>query len=124
MSLAQPVIQFGKGESSFQTRRRLFDLAQATNGGIDFGSSTQTSLANYTGNMNGQWVNPVTAPGVANTEFPIAHNLGRIPNGYLIFWKDRSADLYQGPATGTAWTTTQIFVKCTVANAVFAVFLT
>ena len=57
-----------------------------------------------------------TSPGVANTDFPVTHNLGRIPTGFLVVYKAASCDVYAG---ATAWTTTQIFLRCTAINVPF-----
>lgn len=127
MSQQAPSSQFAKLEHDWWTRQRMFNAFQATNGGIDWGESTQVNLSptqgkNYTGNVNGQWKN-VTAPAGANTEFAIPHDLGRIPSFYF-YIADRSCNLYQLPNTGTAWTQTNIYVKCDAANAVLRVFIT
>lgn len=100
----------------------MVKLFQGINGGLDFGSSSQTDPTQYTGNMDGQWAN-VTAPGTPDTEFAIPHTLGRTPSFYF-YNSDRAASLYQLPATGTAWTNTNIYVKCSVASAVLNVFIT
>jgi choice-of-anchor A domain-containing protein len=125
MSQISRPTQFHGLESNFLGLTRTYNIAKAVNGGIDFGDSTQTNAGPgtaYSGNMNGQWAN-VTAPGAANTQFSIAHNLNRIPSFYF-YIADRSCNLYQLPNTGTAWTTTNIFLKCDVASAVLRVFIT
>jgi hypothetical protein len=126
--------QFIGLESTFQGLNRNYNTAKAVNGGIDFGESTQTAQGDgtaYSGNVNGQWAN-ITAPGTANTEFAIPHNLNRIPSFYL-YNIDRAvtlmsgevvgAVLYQLPDTGTAWTQTNIYVKCSAASAKLRVFI-
>jgi|SRR5208282_812069 len=103
---------------------RQYNTAKAVNGGIDFGVSTQTAQSDgtaYSGNMNGQWAN-ITAPATANTEFAIPHNLNRIPSHFHYF-SDSPAILYQLPTTGTPWTTTNIYVKCSVGGASLRVFI-
>lgn len=111
-------------ETGFLQLSRSYKVSQAVNGGLDFGVSTQTNQGPgtaYSGNMNGQWAN-VTAPAGPNTQFAIPHNLNRIPSAYL-FIADRACDLYQLPDTGTAWTQTNIYVKCSVASARLRVFI-
>lgn len=122
MSLVTPVNQVVGTESRQSVLNRVFGLFQSHNGGIDLGVSTQTNPNNYTGNINGQWVN-VTAPVTPNTEFALPHTLMHIPSFYW-FISDRACILYQLPNTGTAWTTTNVYVKCSVASAVLRVFLT
>ena len=125
MSLINRTTQFVGLENNLLGLQRVFNVSQAVNGGIDFGESTQTAESDgtaYSGNMNGQWAN-VTAPGTPNTEFAIPHNLNRIPTHYPIVIADRNATLYQLPDTGTVWTTTNIYVKCSVASAKLRVFI-
>lgn len=62
----------------------------------------------------------VTTPGTADTEFSIAHELGRVPVAYLVVKKDRACDVYSG---ATAWTSTQIYLKCSVASAAVTVLV-
>jgi hypothetical protein len=121
MSQATPVNQYVRTESPQSFLNRVFGLFGVVNGAIDIGVSTQTNPTNYTGNLSGQWVN-VTAPGSANTEFSLTHSLGRIPSFYW-FIADRSCNLYQLPNTGTAWTSTKVYVKCDTASAVLRVFI-
>lgn len=52
---------------------------------------------------------------VANTETAVAHGLARVPTKMWLKYKDRACDVYD---SGTAWTTTNIYLKCSVANAV------
>jgi len=48
-----------------------------------------------------------------DTEDTIVHGLGRIPVGFLVVDKDKAGDIYDG---GTAWTDTNIYLKCSVAT--------
>jgi hypothetical protein len=121
MGQVTPVNQIVNTESRQSQLNRTFGLAQAINGGLDFGVSTQTSPANYTGNISGQWAN-VTAPAGANTEFAVPHTLGRIPSFYL-FISDRACRLYQLPNTGTVWTLNNVYLKCDTSSAVLRIFL-
>lgn len=121
MSQGTPINQIHGTESQQSALNRIFGLWLLVNGGLDFGVSTQTP-SQYTGNMNGQWAN-VTAPASPNTQFAVAHTLGRIPSFYF-FISDRAANLYQLPTTGTAWTSTNIYLKCSVASAVLRIFIT
>ena len=109
-------------ESQFSESVRRYNDGQALNGGIDFGQSTETNLTTYSGNMKGQWKN-VTAPGVANTEFAVPHDLGYVPTHYPIINADRACKVYQLPNTGTPWTAQNIYLKCDTANAVLRIFI-
>lgn len=56
----------------------------------------------------------ISDSGTVDTEFEVSHNLGRIPNGYLVTSIDVAGIIYIGT---TAWTTTAIYLKCNAANA-------
>src|SRR5258708_35852990 len=52
-------------------------------------------------------------PGAANTEFAVSHGLGRVPVTFFGH-TDNGGVLYKST---TAWSKTQIFLKCTTATA-------
>ena len=74
-------------------------------------------------NMEGMF-QQFTSHASANTEFTVAHGLGAIPTGRLIFWQDKAGSLYQGPSTGTAWDTTNAYFKSDISSVTFLVFFT
>ncbi len=55
----------------------------------------------------------VSDTGNANTEFSVTHHLGRVPNGFIITKSDKACSVYD---SGTAWTSTTIYLKCDAAN--------
>lgn len=61
-----------------------------------------------------------TAPGTPNVEFSVEHGLGFEPVGFLVISKDRAADVY---LSTTAATTSEIFLKSTVADAVLKILV-
>ena len=65
----------------------------------------------------------VADTGLANTEFSITHGLNLIPAGYILISSSISCNVYQQKATGTAWTSTQIFLKCDQAHAAVRLFI-
>jgi hypothetical protein len=130
MGQVVPTEQFSQIQNEREFKLRVFNLFNEFNKGIDLGVSTQTGGAGantYQGNLNGQWIN-VTAPGAANTEFSVTHSLTdaqgnpKIPSFYWVI-SDRAANVYQLPNTGTAWTTTKVYLKCSVASAVLRIFV-
>jgi hypothetical protein len=123
MSKATPINQIPGTETAFSSQNRVWGIGSTLNGGIDFGESTQTDPSNYTGNMNGQWVN-ITTPSTPNTEFAVPYFLGvqRIASFYL-YNLDRAGDLYQLPDTGTPWTNSNIYLRCSVASAKARIFI-
>lgn len=116
-----PNNQIANTDHGFFGLIRQFNSFQAINGGLDLGDSTQTNPAQYTGNLNGQWAN-ITAPGTPDTEFSVTHELGKVPSFYWVN-ADRACSVYQLPDTGTAWTETTIFLKCSVASAKLRIFI-
>ena len=88
-------------------------------GRVRFGPGTS---GNGGENIQGTFLQIVTN-GVANTESTFTHNMGAVPVGYIVLWQDKAGSLYQGPATGTAWTTSQLSLKCSVATVTFLLFI-
>lgn len=63
-------------------------------------------------NVRGAALSGIITNATANTEFAVEHNLGVIPTGYIVTKKSAAGDIYTG---STAWTTTQIYLKCSTA---------
>lgn len=94
-------------------------IFQCLQGRVSFG----TGVSGINGqNISGQFVT-YTSNGVANTEDTIAHTVGSVPIGYLILGQNKAGSLYQLASTGTAWTSTNIYLKCSVASVTFNLFL-
>jgi len=77
------------------------DLARLLNGGLRFSD-----------NHNAETV-AVADTGGANTEFTVTHSLKRIPVGFLVVSRTGTGVVYN---SGTTWTATAIYLKCTTAN--------
>ena len=90
-----------------QHRRRYNELADAVSSNFFYNGVTESG----------------TSPGTANTQFAITHNLGRIPTGYVLLAANPAGTLYQTATSGTPWTTTQIFVKATIASMSYTVYI-
>src|SRR3954465_8350940 len=71
-------------------------------------------------NLKGSLVSGTVTPGVADTEFAIAHNLGFVPTDYKVTSIDKAGIVYK---SGTAWTATQAFFKCNVVTATVNIFV-
>lgn len=110
LKLPQATTQYEKDLEEALTRYSL-DLERLLNHGLKFAD-----------NFNGQ-LKSFTSDAVANTEFAVAHTLGRTPTGRVILYQDKAGDLYQGPSTGTAWTSTNLYFKCNVASVTFYVLI-
>ena len=55
----------------------------------------------------------VADSGNADTEFSVTHYLGRVPSGFIVTKSDKACSVYD---SGTAWTTSTIYLKCDAAN--------
>lgn len=90
----------------------LFILSQ---GRVRFGTPTD----GYRGeNISGEF--QVVTTGLADAEKTVSHTLGSIPIGYLVLKQDKAGSLYAG---STAWTSSNIYLKCSVATVTFTLFL-
>lgn len=63
-------------------------------------------------NFDAVWV-AYMSNGTANTEDTVAHSLGRTPVGAWVGIPDKSSVIY---SSGTAWTSTSIFLKASAAT--------
>ena len=73
-------------------------------------------------NVGGVFVQ-YTSNGTPDTEDTVTHNIGSIPTGYIILWQSKAGSFYQGPTTGTAWSTTKLYLKCSVASVTAYLFI-
>lgn len=92
------------------------------NGGISSGGNISYNNTGFVpgihtipGNTDTVHVN-VQAAGTANIEFTVIHNLNRIPTGFRVANRNNVGNVY---SSGTAWTVTQIFLKCDQVNTQF-----
>lgn len=99
-----------------QNMDKIFTCLQ---GRVSFGTGDD---GQQNGNIEGEW-QEFTSDGTANTEFTLAHGIGSVPLGYMVVAQDKAGSLYQMHDTGTAWTATNIYLKCNVASVKFLVFL-
>lgn len=66
------------------------------------------------------WKATGTTPNAPNTEFSITHGMARVPLTLGGWDTNNGGTLYR---SSTAWTKTQVFLKCTTANAVYNLIL-
>jgi len=95
--------------------RDLVNLFIALKGNISFGDGTDGDIENASGIFQ-----VVSDTGNADTEFTVAHGLGVAPIGFLTTNIDKGGVIYD---SGTAWDSTNIYLKCSVANAAVTLFL-
>lgn len=95
---------------------KLFTVLQ---GRVSFG----TGVDGIDGqNIEGQWQS-YTSNGTPDTEDTLAHTVGSIPLGYIVMNQDKAGSVYGTPVLGTAWTATNVYLKCNVASVTFLLFL-
>ena len=112
---------FTMGDPQY-TRRRLERLAQTINGGLDFGAPILgQTITPGPGNVSGVWVSVNTGP--ANTTFTVTHNLGRIPNGMLVFSVDQPGAVIHA-VDRNLWTNKVAFFQSNVGNVNLVGFVT
>lgn len=73
----------------------------------------------FTDNLDGADVS-YTSNAIANTEDTIPHTLGRAPVKFFVVDLDKGGVVYRG---GTTFTSTNIYLKCTVASANIKLFI-
>lgn len=67
----------------------------------------------------------VTSTVAADTEFSVAHGLGRVPTNVQLLVKQGQTDAYISIRPGaTAWTDKLIYLDCSEANAEFRIRVT
>jgi hypothetical protein len=91
-------------------------LMLALQGRISFGALTDGATGE---NISGE-TQVVTDTGAANTQFTVTHTLGATPLGYIVMGIDKAGVVYE---SGTAWTSTSAYFKCSEANAEVKLFL-
>src|SRR5208282_690506 len=80
-----------------------YQLVRTVNGNIQLGINVASTLPTK-----------IEAPSSANTEFTFNHDLGFVPNGFLVLSKDATCDVYSSRIN--LWTTSQMYLKCTVGS--------
>ncbi len=88
-------------------------LTQVINGQISFGNGSSPD------NIAGVW-SAVVDTGLANTDFTVTHNLGRIPVGYLTMTASIATDIYTGSVSATK---TQLTLRSSAAHASILLFV-
>lgn len=91
-------------------------IIDCLNGRVRFGTATD----GYRGeNIAGEF-QVVADTGAANTEFTVAHTIGAVPIGFLVLNNNKAGVVYD---SGSAWTASNVYLKCSVANCAVTLFL-
>ena len=107
----RPTRSFGKA-STLVTRNH----ARVLSGNIQFGMNNNDQAKNILG-FHAQ---NVTTPASPNTEFSIVHNLGFVPNRFWVTNMNANANIY---SSGTPWTSTTIYLKCSGSSVGISLFV-
>lgn len=100
-------IKTGKAQSPFES-----DLEKEL---LSFSTELSTIInkgLRFSDNFNAQIVT-VADTGTANTEFSVAHTLKTVPAGFILININNAGIVYD---SGTVWTTTALYLKCSAAN--------
>ena len=84
-------------------------------GNIHFGLNNTDRQRNIV-----SWLASGNSPGVANTDFTVAHGLGYVPTTIIGQDTNNGGLLYRG---SVAWTKTAVTLRCTTATAAYNVRL-
>lgn len=91
---------------------RIRDLIQKINRNISFGNGIDGYRS---GNLDGQFIDVVTAPAVAGTEFLVIHGLKRVPVGYILVRSNVGCAVYDSSVA--SWTDSIMYLKCSMGSA-------
>lgn len=95
----------------------LKNIVLVLQGRVRFGANN--TVTNKGENILGQFIT-YTTNATPNTEDTVAHALGSVPIGYIVVRQNKAASLYD---SGTVWTSSSLFLKCSVASVLVTVFL-
>lgn len=96
--------------------RDLANIFLALQGRVRFGDGSDASDGE---NVHGEF-QVISDSGSADTEITLAHGLGSTPVGFLVINIDKGGVVYD---SGTAWTSSNMYLKCSAANAAITLFL-
>lgn len=82
------------------------ELSVILNKGLKFGD-----------NFNAQII-AVSDTGLVDTEFVVAHTLKTVPIGFIVIKNNKAGVVYD---SGTAWTASNIYLKCSIANCALSI---
>ena len=110
-------------QKTWDALQRHLELVSKTLSNISFGATT----ANSTQDMNiACFKASGTSPGVANTEFAVAHNLHHVPIGFLIASTAPAGHIYKSTTAWTAATNSalgNIYLKSDVASVAYTIII-
>ena len=100
----------------FDVDKDLRNFFLFSNGRVRFGTGTDGARGE---NISGEF-QVFTTSGTPDAENTVAHTIGSVPIGYIVLKQDKAGSLYLG---GSAWTSTNVYLKSDVASVAFTIFL-
>lgn len=117
---ASDLVDFDKSDPThwaIEVDTDLKNIILVLQGKVRFGANN--TATNKGENILGQFIT-YTTNGTKDTEDTIPHALGSVPIGYIVVRQNKAASLYD---SGTVWTSSSLFLKCSVASVLVTVFL-
>jgi len=105
-----------KSDDENHVNTDLTNLFLMANGNVRFGTGTDGDRGE---NIAGEF-QVFTTSATPDAENTIAHTMKTAPIGYIVLNQDKAGSLYD---SGTAWTSSSIYLKSDVASVAFTVFL-
>jgi hypothetical protein len=93
--------------------KQLFNALRSR---LRFGTGTDNGKGE---NISGEF-QIITTSATPDAENTIAHTLASVPIGYIVMKQDKAGSLYLG---SSAWTTTNLYLKCNIASTTFTIFI-
>ena len=109
----QQVLGIATGNQSAVT-----GLLALVNGNLSFGN---ISSAQPSGNLK-TIILQGTTPATINTNFTLTHNLGKIPNGYVVLRRNVKSEFFGDPTTGS-WNSTTIQIQCDTVSVNYTILV-
>ena len=114
---------YGSSDDPTQAIKRVLEnFSRIFSGNISFGATTSNTDAS----RNIDCSIATGTGGTANVEFSVAHNLQRVPIGFIVISLSQATTLYKGVTAWTAATNSaqgSIFIKDSVGATTFTIIV-
>ena len=109
-SLFLPKSEDLKERQLFEAINKMYiELKTILNGGIRFDDNFDACMVTFT-------------TSTADAQVEVTHTLGKVPAGYIVYAQDKAGSLYTSTG-GTAWSTTKLYLKCSIASVTFKIIV-
>jgi hypothetical protein len=105
----------------WQSLQKLWlQMSTIVNGQLDLGAGVPLTVPSPVPSININAMRCVYVTGTPGSNDVVTHNLGRVPEGYIVIGLSAAVTVYSSP---TAWTETQIFLRSTVGGVTVAILV-